>query len=165
MPMVLESGRTTFGVGPGLQEPRAGPQGCLGAVGKVERTAHQRSSRPKVPPRLQALPPGFKWSGVHCLAKLPGISWTAGAENPCPAPSSLSNQRNSGSGREGTCLRSPWALGVPGTWSPAPLDFSVVGLKLLKTALWPQQSSPQAQTRAGEMRQTDAGKPEQQATG
>ena len=59
-------------------------------------------------PRIQALPQGFKWSRVGCLAKLPGILWTARAENPCPAPSSLSNQRNRGSGREGTCPRSPW---------------------------------------------------------
>lgn len=26
----------------------------------------------RFPPRLQALPPGFKWSRVRCLAKLPG---------------------------------------------------------------------------------------------
>lgn len=58
-------------------------------------------------------------------------------------------------------------LGIAGAWDPesSSSDFSIVGLELLKTALWPQQSSPQAQTRAGEMRQTDAGKPEQQAAG
>lgn len=58
-------------------------------------------------------------------------------------------------------------LGVGRAWDPesSSSDFSVVGLELLETALWPQQSRPQAQTRAGEMRQTDAGRPAQQAAG
>lgn len=56
-------------------------------------------------------------------------------------------------------------LHVGGAWDleSSSSDFSIVGLELLEIALWSQQSSPQAQTPVGEMRQTDAGKAEQQA--